>query len=147
MIQRGRKAAAAGVNTAVVIEGGWHARPEPPDELTPKQTEIWRGIVAREDPELFATGAVRAMLADYCRRREAAEIISTTIDQFKPEWIKSADGVKRYAQLLRMRDLETRGVASLATKLRLTNQSRYREKAAYTNSRNELAKVAKPWEL
>ena len=70
-----------------------------------------------------------------------SEVIST----FKPEWLKSEEGAKRYHGLLRMRELETRAALSCATKLRLTNQSRYTPQAANTASKN-MATAPKPWE-
>ena len=144
MIQRGRKAAAA---KPVVVEGGFARRPEPPEDLTQRQADIWREITASEDPDFFATGATRALLADYCRRRDAAENISSVINSFKLEWIKNSEGALRYKQLLLMRDGEVRGAASLAVKLRLTNQSRYHHETASTAARNAKLKATKPWEL
>lgn len=144
MIQRGRKAAAA---KPVVVEGGFLKRPEPPEDMTPRQIEIWREITASEEPDFFATGATRGLLADYCRRREAGENITTVLNSFKPEWIKSAEGALRYKQLLQMRDLEVRGAASLAVKLRLTNQSRYHHESVGNKSRNASMKALKPWDL
>jgi hypothetical protein len=144
MKQRGRRSSLA---HAVVIEGVFSSRPEPPQELTARQVEIWRLVTASEDPNFFVTGTTRGLLADYCRRREAAETLSFLIDEFKIDWIKTADGALRYKQLLQMRDMEVRGTASLATKLRLTNQSRYHHERATTAGRNAVAKVAKPWEL
>jgi hypothetical protein len=144
MIQRGRKAASAKV---VVVEGGFARRPDPPADLTERQVEIWREVTSSEDPDFFATGATRGLLADYCRRRDAGENLSAIINSFKPEWIKSADGALRYKQLLQMRDIEIRGSASLAVKLRLTNQARYHHERAGTTARKALARVAKPWEL
>jgi hypothetical protein len=79
-------------------------------------------------------------------RREAAEKVSLVIDTFQAEWLKNAEGAKRYYSLMKMRDLETRGAASAATKLRLTNQARYTPQAASTASRNA-AKGLKPWEI
>lgn len=142
MRQRGRKRPGA-----VVIEGGFARRPEPPEDLTERQAAIWRDVTSSEALEFFATGATRGLLADYCRRREAAEGISQIINSFRLEWLKTGEGVLRYKQLLQMRDLEIRGATSLATKLRLSNQSRYTTLRAATTARAELAKVAKPWEL
>lgn len=144
MRQPGRKASAV---RAVVIEGGFAARLEPPAELNRRQAELWRIVTATEDPDFFATGATRGLLADYCRRRETAEKLTVAIEEFKPEWLKDADGVRRYKYLLQMRDMELRGMVSLATKLRITNQSRYHEQNAATKSHAALAKVAKPWEV
>lgn len=142
-MKRGRKSAE---ESAVVIAGTFGTRPEPPGELTDRQAEIWRETVSSEAADFFATAAQRAMLMDYCGRREALENISTVLATFKPDWLKSEEGAKRYHSLLRMRDLETRGATSLATKMRLTNQSRYDAKTASTASRNA-AKGYKPWEM
>jgi hypothetical protein len=144
MRQRGRKSAAA--QAAVVIAGGFGTRPEPPADLTPRQGDIWREIVGSEDPNFFNTGALRGLLAAYCRHREAYEGISAIINGFDPQWLKASEGAKRYKDLLKMRDLETRGATSLATKLRLTNQSRYTEKTSATAARNAL-KGPRPWEM
>jgi hypothetical protein len=141
--QRGRRPAAA---KAVVIHGGFGTRPEPPEDLTEKQAAIWRLIVSSEDANFFNTGALRGLLADYCRRRDAAEGVSQIINTFKPEWLKNSEGAKRYKDLLQMRDMEVRGATSLATKLRLTNQSRYNAITAATVARNA-PKGPKPWEV
>jgi hypothetical protein len=131
----------------VVVEGGFARRPEPPQELTERQAAIWRLVTSGEDPAFFATEATRGLLADYCRRRDTADTLSALIDEFKVEWLKSADGTVRYRQLLQMRDVEVRGAVLLATKLRLTNQSRYHHEKAASDGVRARAKVAKPWEL
>ena len=142
MIQRGRKRVGA-----VVVEGGFARRPDAPSELTVRQAEIWREVVASEDDTVFATAASRGLLVDYCRRRQAGEEISKLIDVFHPDWLRNSEGALRYKQLLQMRDMEIRGATSLATKLRLTNQSRYQNSTATVNARKALARVAKPWEM
>jgi hypothetical protein len=144
MKQNGRRSAAA---KAVVIKGGFGRRPDPPLELTERQAEIWREIVSSEDPNFFNTAALRALLSEYCRRRDAGEGVSQIINTFKPEWLKSNDGANRYRVLLVMRDLEARGATSLATKLRLTNQSRYNALSASTAARRAAKEPKKPWEM
>jgi hypothetical protein len=141
-MKRGRKSIQ---ERLTVVEGAFGNRPEPPGDLTERQQEIWREVVASEPATFFNTAALRGLLADYCRHRESSEGISTIIGQFKPEWLKSADGAKRYQSLLRMRELETRVAANLAGKLRLTNQSRYRPDTAATSARN-MIQAPKPWE-
>lgn len=142
MAKRGRPSAAESV---VVIEGKFGARPDPAADMTPRQQAIWRETTASEPADFFGTAALRGLLADYCRHREAAENVSGVINSFQPEWLKSADGAKRYHALLKMRDLETRAAAGIATKLRLTNQSRYTPQAAATAARSA-AKGARPWD-
>jgi len=143
MRTRGRRSVA---DQAVIIAGTFGKRPDPPAELTERQAEIWRATVASEHAAFFDTAALRALLTDYCRHRESAEKVSIVIDGFQAEWLKSAEGAKRYQGLLRMRELETRAAVTMATKLRLTNQSRYNALSAATAARNT-AKGAKPWEV
>jgi hypothetical protein len=148
MKQRGRKPKADGEVVALnVIEGdfGRGLRPDPPADMTPRQSEIWRETVADEPLEHFSTAATRAMLRDYCQLRESLEKLHRTINDFEEAWLKSKEGVKRYLQLCKNRDLETRGASSLATRLRLTNQSRYTPRAAQSASANTL-KGNKPWD-
>lgn len=139
---RGRKSAA---ESAVVIRGAFGTRPEPPEGLTDRQAEIWRETVSSEHAEFFNTAALRALLADYCCHRESAESVSQIINSFQAEWLKNLEGAKRYHGLLKMRDLETRAAAQIATKLRLTNQARYTPQAAATAVKHA-ARGLMPWE-
>lgn len=141
MRTRGRKSAA----DLAIVKGNFGERPDPPADLTDAQAEIWRGIVASEAAAFFATAALRSLLAEYCRHRDTGEMLSGIINTFKPEWVKSGEGAKRYHSLLKMRDLESRAAIQAATKLRLTNQSRYTTRAADFASRNA-AKGLRPWE-
>jgi len=130
VIQRGPKSAAS--KQAVVVEGTFNRRPEPLDDLTQRQAVIWRETVASEPVEFFNSAALRGLLSDYCRHREAAENVSAIIDKFNPEWLKNGDAVKRYEYLLRIRESETRAAAAMARALKLTNQWRYTPMAAAT---------------
>ena len=141
MIQRGRK----GATQSAVIDGGFARRPEPPIELTVRQAQIWRDVVASEPTDFFATAALRAMLCDYCRHLQTGETLTEQINVFKPEWIRTEEGASRYNLLLRMRERETRASGLLATKLRLTNQSRYQPDTAATAAR-KVQRLPRPWE-
>lgn len=143
-MKRGRKSA-ADLNV-IVGDFGKTQDDSPPEGLTERQAEIWRSVVASEARGLFNTAVLRGMLSDYCRHKESAEMVSEIIATFKPEWLKAADGAKRYASLIRMRELETRASTSFATKLRLTNQSRYTPQAAATAAKNTTAQK-RPWEI
>ena len=81
-------------------------------------------------------------------RADAAEpeLMLTPMGTLQAEWLKNSEGARRYHSLLKMRDLEIRAAVSLATKLRLTNHSRYDAKTAATASKNA-AKGFKPWDL
>jgi hypothetical protein len=141
MHQRGRKKIA----DAVVIEGMFGVRAEPPADMPLRQAEIWRETVSTEPVDFFSSAATKALLSDYCGHRESTETIDAVIRKFKAEWLVSAEGIKRYGELLRLRDSEARAAASLATKLRLTNQSRYERKTAATAAHNA-EKGFRPWD-
>jgi hypothetical protein len=141
---RGRKSVAQ--RTAVVIEGGFGTkRIEPPDELSPDEKEIWRETATSEPDGWFDTAAKKAMLKDYCRHRGEAERISVIIYSFQAEWLKTAEGCHRYRELTKVRDAECRAAGDKATKLRMTNQSRYTPQGAAGAARRHV-KERLPWE-
>jgi hypothetical protein len=145
MRTRGRTTAAAKA-APVLINGGLGHRPEPPAEFSECQAEIWREIVASEDPNFFATAVLRSLLADFCRHREAINKVNEMVDTFDQEWLRQNDGLARYKTLLIIREAETRASMSLATKLRLTNQSRITPDNAGSAARKNSTKL-KPWEM
>lgn len=145
--KRGRKSTAAKQTAKLsVIDGGAPALPEPPGDLNDEEMEVWQRVVRSEPPDFFTSDVTLSLLADYCRHRVAADVLSRTISDFKSDWLKMAEGADRYDKLLRMRDRETKAVIRCATKLRLTNQSRYTKGAAATASRSQ-TRTAKPWEV
>lgn len=145
MRTHGRKSVAELATPPSVVQGTFGKRPEPPAELTERQAAIWRDTVAGEDTSFFGTAALRGLLKHYCIHMASAEDVTSIIDSFKPEWLRNEEGARRYHLLLKMRDLETRAAADKATKLRLTNQSRYTPQAAGTAGRNA-AKGFMPWD-
>ena len=141
MGKRGRKSAAD--LQVVPVE---FTRPQPPKMLNARQAEIWERTVVDEADGHFKTKALQDMLADYCRHREMAECFGDIINEFKIEWVKSTKGAAKLSNLLRMRDAEARAAADKATKLRMTNQSRYTPLAAATAAKNS-AEGPAPWEF
>jgi hypothetical protein len=120
MKTRGRNSAAS-----QIIAGGFAERPEPPQSLSSRQKTIWREVVASEDPNFFNSGVLRGLLADYCRSRATAEGITEVIEASADVWMQDSESVGNHERLLRMRDRELKAMVTVATKLRLTNQSRY----------------------
>jgi hypothetical protein len=121
MKTRGPDSAAA----RAVITGDFAERPKPPSKLTKRQKEIWQEVVSSENPEFFKSGTLRQLLGDYCQRRASCEEITAVIEEFGPGWKDDPETRREYSDLLRMRDREMIAHVALATKLRLTNQSRY----------------------
>lgn len=142
MATRGRKSAAA----LSVVAGSIDGRPQPPSDLTKFQKELWKRTVAGEPLDQFRTATLQQLLKEYCRHCETAGVLADQIEGFDPAWLADKDGLKRYDKLLAMRDRETKAIGDKATKLRLTNQSRYTPQAAATAAKNS-GGPAKPWEM
>ena len=130
-----------------VIDGGFAGaakRPDPPEYLPATHKKIWRQIVASEPVDFFQSQATQEMLLDLVGHRAEIDRLNAVLYSFKNEWVKNGEGFKRYNALIKARGNETSNYSKLATRLRLTNQSRYTPAAAATASRNT-AKV-RPWE-
>jgi hypothetical protein len=117
---RGRTSAAA----LSVIHGGQISalkRPDPPSELTDEQADEWVAIVGRLSAEWFPR-ETHGMLAQYCRHVVAARRVAQLIAAMEAE--KSLD-VEAYDRLLKMQEREGRAISSLATRMRLSQQTQY----------------------
>lgn len=125
-----------------VIAGSIDRRPDPPSDLTSLEAEVWERTVAHEAADVFGTAALQQMLKDYCRHVIAAERLGLVIEA-NMSTTDSEVSLKDLDCLLKMRDRETKAIADKATKLRLTNQSRYTPKAAATAAKN--VGSSKPW--
>jgi hypothetical protein len=88
---------------------------EPPAELTPRQSDIWRGIVGCREPRYF-DGACRALLVQYCRHVATADVIAGLVAQTDPS------NLHRFNRLRVMAARETAAMARLSAKLRLAPQ-------------------------
>lgn len=129
-----------------VVTGNLGQRPDPPPDLTPAESAVWRATVASEAADFFRTDALRELLKDYCRHRVSAAGLSAQINLYDADLAMDPITVAMLNRLLMMRDRETRAAADKATKLRLTNQSRYTPQAAATAAKNASVQK-KPWEV
>jgi hypothetical protein len=139
----GRKSAAA---LSVVAGTDIDGRPKAPSDLTPFQRDVWERTVANEAADTFRTAALQQLLKEYCRHVSSAALLSEKIDSFDSQWLDTDEGLERYTKLVRTRDCETKALADKATKLRLTNQSRYTPGAAGTASK-KAGEAKKPWQV
>ena len=140
MGERGRKSAAS----LAVISGGTE-RPEPPEDLTPGQAEEWRAIVKRLPADWFPR-ETHALLANFCRHVTAARFISRLRSHFEPDWCNDAEGLERFNKLSLMAERESRALATLATKLRISQQAQRTPGAAGTAARKSPG-ARRPWRL
>lgn len=141
MAERGRKSAAS----LSVIAGSIDGRPQPPADLTDEQKHIWERTVANEAADVFKTAALQQLLKEYCRHVASASYLSKIIDNLERKTELDPLDAASYEKLIKLRDRETKALADKATKLRLTNQSRYTPQAAATAAKK--ATDRKPWQM
>jgi len=137
-----------------VISGGGIEtirRPDPPIELTEDEGEVWRVVVNRLPADWFPAETL-PMLAQYCRHTVASRRVAAMISSLDEECAKAVkDGAaqgevvlgsaKALDRLLKMQERESRCLASLATKMRISQQTQYDK----SRKRGAVA-PKKPWE-
>ena len=128
MGKRGPKSSA---EMSVVVPITGKKLPSPPDDLTDEQAATWNTICRAMPGDWFAIES-QPLLAAYCRHVATARHIAERIEKY---W-KNPLGIEHLDRLLKIQARESSAIASLATKLRLTQQSRYNAKSADTARRN-----------
>lgn len=112
-------------------------RPEPPSHLTEDEARVWRDVVATKPADWFARD-VQPVLEAYC---QAVVMMRYLHSRWHSEKLDEVKAIKTLAGLVK----DTSNlVAQLATKLRLTNQSRYTPQAAATAAKRSSG--LRPWE-
>lgn len=111
-------------------------RPDAPYDLTDDQAEEWWAVVNRLPADWFPR-ETHAVLAQYCRHVIAARRVAQLVASCEAEAEIDLD---KYDNLLRMQEREGRALSSLATRLRITQQSTMSEKA------KKPVGVKKPWQ-
>ena len=120
-----------------IVPAGALPRLAPPDDLEPAEAALWRRVVDAKPADYFGEDSA-LLLAEYVRGCVMADLLDK---QVKGAIAGGETG--EIKALLQLRDMESRRVLSIATKLRLTNQSRYTPQAASTASKK--ASGARPW--
>jgi chaperone required for assembly of F1-ATPase len=139
MDKRGRKSAA---ELSVIKPSSISAitRPVPPKELTNEQKQEWLAVTNRMPADWFPR-ETHAMLSQYCRHVVSAHRIAMLIEKvvsgdYPDEWLHDWD------RLLKMQEREGRALSLLATRLRMTQQSRIS-----AHRKVSTTATPKPWEL
>lgn len=136
MHKRGRKSAdELAIVTVAPVETV--ERQRPPHDLTDEEVEVWFAVTQCEAADWFSPSTA-PLLAQYCKHVIAARRVAELIERATSD---PGLDVKDYDRLLKMQERESRCIASLATKMRISQQ-------ATTNHRgNHKPKVSKkPWE-
>ena len=114
-------------------------RVEAPDGLSESEATLWRQVVDSKPAEWFGEDS-SPLLLEYVRAKVSCDVLHAQVQAAlaggEPKEIKDA---------MQLRDMESRRLLSIGTKLRLTQQSRYTPKAAATADRG--AGGRKPWSV
>jgi hypothetical protein len=116
------------------------ARPSAPRSFTSRQKELWKEIVDSKQATWFNSGSI-PLLSGYVRAITSYESLSCRVDKMEAgAHMDMMDENRLYSMVER----QARLVQSFATKLRLTQQSRYTAaSAAVASSR---ASGVRPWD-
>lgn len=137
MNTRGRKSAAS---LAVVATSSLPQRLEPPAYLTEAERALWLDVVNSKPIEWFGPDS-SPVLVEFVRAVETCNQLAGPVS------ITMAGGDPgEIEKILKVRDREAKRAADLATKLRLTQQSRYTPQAAATANKKS-QNASKPWEF
>lgn len=138
MLQRGRKSQAS----LSVVPAGIPKRPDPPKDLGKEEQIEWKAIVNRMPVDWFREEQF-PLLSQLCRHIVLGRDVSDRVKAFLRPKMDTAQ-IRDYSRLLNMMTKQTKTIATLSTKLRLTNQSKYYASKAFTKIRK--ASANKPWE-
>lgn len=111
------------------------SRLDPPENFPLAESEVWRAVVATKPVDWFQADSI-PLLSEYCRAVVMCDRLAARIDLADDESLKD---------LLRLRDMEAKRLATLAVKMRLTQQSRYTPMASATAAKAPSA--AKSWQF
>lgn len=120
-------------------------RQRPPHDLTDEEVEVWVAIVNTEQADWFSPGNV-PLLTQLCRHvvhaRRVAELTERALSDIDPNTKQPTLSIQDYDRLLKMQERESGAIASLSTKLRLTNQSLTNHRGNHKTN----AAARKPWQ-
>ncbi len=111
-------------------------RQKPSHDLTDEEVEVWHAVVSTVPADWFDRGTA-PLLSQYCRHVVQARRLAELIEKATSD----ADlQITDYDRLLKMQQRESGAICSLATKMRISQQST-------TNHRgNKTEENRKPWE-
>ena len=131
-MKRGRRSSAE-----LGIVTGFPQRPEPPEELTADQAQIWRTAVGAFRPDWFGPENW-PLLVQYCRHVAISNVIARQIHAIDID----AD-FNRFGRLAGLQGRESSMIVSLARQLRMTIQS---SRDSRISKRDPGAGRPRPWE-
>ena len=121
-------------------------RLEAPGTLTARQKEVWKSVVDTKPADWF-TDDTAPLLVAFVKAVDSHELLSAQIENFDMSSLCDMDGVKMLDRLQAMQERQARLFQSLATRMRLTQQSRWQPATASTQSEKGGGRSsARPWD-
>ena len=129
----------------VPISGGI----KPSKMLTEFEQHVWDGVVNYHSVTFFEPCHIH-QIEEYCKAIAESRKIDAMIDMLTPEIIMSdKEFFAQYSNLVKLKSLVVKDIATLATKLRLTKQSMHELTSARSQRDNPTvleSQAKKPWE-
>lgn len=139
MKQRGRKS----LDSVATVTPMPLRMVQPPADLSPEECDVWARVTATKPSEWWDAGSV-PLLAQYCRATVQSQLVGELVDSTGKAMLTDPDELGRYKELRKIQAALSGELTSLATKMRLTQQSRYNAKNSDTAARKG-GGPAKPW--
>lgn len=110
-----------------------------PDGLSAEEAQLWTHVVDSKPADWFGEDSA-PLLVEYVRAKVSCDVLHAQVQA-----ALAGGEAKEIKDAMQLRDMESRRLLSIGTKLRLTQQSRYTPKAASTADRG--AGGRKPWQV
>jgi hypothetical protein len=125
-------------------------RIEPPVDLSPEEATTWRAIVQAMAPGWFDSGNA-PVLAELVRHIELSKQLAKELRTMRATTLTAptAKGAKQraaFAELVAQQREESKTIASLSVKLRLTNSSHRRDEKYDDRLKHVQSSAPRPWE-
>jgi hypothetical protein len=103
---------------------GQHQRPEPPDGMLDEEAKVWRTVVGSMSPDWFKPESFD-ILIQYCTSVVNCHKIAAIKHKHVAKGLNTPKQLAAYRLILRDEMQQTRQMMTLATKMRITQQSTY----------------------
>jgi hypothetical protein len=120
------------------------ARPDPPAELEPEAAAEWRAITNRLPADWFPRES-HSLLVDLCQQIILARSLAAKVSALGVP--SDAEALATYDKMVRLKLNLSASIGKLATRLRLTNQSRDGTRTAARKAAAQPTRSQKPWNM
>lgn len=121
-------------------------RPPPPDYIeNPEEREVWRTIVDRMPPNWF-TAETFPVLTELCSATVTARKLNVEVAMMRGQRRTEGLSLGLFMRVTSLKNRTSALVASLSSKLRLTQQSRMNSEQAKSYAEKS-SSSAKPWQV